>query len=313
MARGKSKSAGFSKFRARWWALCEIERQVRRGRSCTCRSLAADLGVDSRTVRRYIAFLREDLGAPIQYDPIDERYELTNPSWTMPNIHLTDEEMVALAVASRSLAALTPHPLAGPLEKLLAKLLDALPEYRKEEIAKLRERVEIVPVAVKSKGAEWVGPLLDAIAEEQTVRMTYHALSRGKDSERRVDPYHLRFFAGAWYLIGYDQALRQFPVFNLARVRNLEVTEDSFRRKPFSAGEYFKHSFGITVGGTPRTVRVRLVGRAARTAGEKIWPEGFTYTPQTDGSGLLVGQVSHMDDLVAWAGSFDGEAIILPD
>jgi predicted DNA-binding transcriptional regulator YafY len=310
MARAKR---GFSKFRSKWWKLCEIERQIRRGRACTCASLARDLEVDPRTIRRDIAFMREDLDAPIQYDPIEQTYTLTNPTWTMPNVHLSEAELVALAVATRSMAAVMPAPFTGPLETLLAKLLDALPEAQRQEMRLLQDRVDFVPSPVSSKGQEWVDLLVEAIRDERVVEMIYRPLSKGKETRRRLDPYHLRFFAGAWYLIGYDYQTKHFPVFNLARVRTLEITDEFYRRRDFSAAEYFRHAVGITVGGPPRSVRVLLTGRAAKTAGERVWPVGFTYTPQGESKGVLAGKLSKLDDLLAWVAAIGGEATILPD
>jgi predicted DNA-binding transcriptional regulator YafY len=295
----KQPGPGFSKFRSRWWAFCKIERQLRRGRVCTGTSLAADLEVNPRSVRRYIAFMREDMGAPIEFDPIDQTYRLTNQTWTMPNVHLSDAELVSLAVATRSFAGVMPAPFAQSLEKLFAKLLDALPEAGRDEIRALQDRVDFVTSPVMSKGQEWVELLMESIRNERVVEMTYYAMSKGKQERRRVDPYHLRFFAGAWYLVGYDHQTKHFPVFNLARVRKMEATDDTFRRKDFSAADYFRNSVGITVGGPPRHVRVLLRGRAAKTAGERSWPAGFTYTHGDDGTGLLAGQVSKLDDLLA--------------
>jgi predicted DNA-binding transcriptional regulator YafY len=304
---------GFSKFRSKWWKLCEIERQIRRGRACTCASLARDLEVDPRTIRRDIAFMRDELGAPIEYDPIEQTYALTNHTWTMPNVYLSEAELVALAVATRSMAAVMPAPFTTPLETLLAKLLDALPEAQREEVRSLQGRVDFVPSPIASKGQEWVGPLVEAIRDERVVEMTYRPLSKGKETCRRLDPYHLRFYEGAWYLIGYDHQTKHFPVFNLARVRTLQITDDSYRRRDFSAAEYFRHAVGVTVGGPPRSVRVLLTGRAAKTAGERVWPIGFTYTPQGEGKGVLAGSVSKLDDLLAWIAAIGGDATILPD
>lgn len=51
---------------------------------------------------------------------------------------------------------------------------------------------------------------------------------------------------------------------------------------------------------------VCLTGWVARTASERIWPVGFRYTPQVDGSGVLVGRVGRMQDLLAWIASCEG-------
>jgi len=306
------KKRTFSKFRGKWRAFSEIDRQTRRGRACTCRSLARDLEVDPRTVRRYIAFMRDEMDAPIEYDPIDQTYKLTDQTWTMPNVHLSEAELVALAMAARSIAPALPAPFIQTLDGLIAKLLDALPQARREELRLLQEHIDFVPAPVNSKGQEWVGPLVEAIRDERVVEMIYYALSKGKESRRRVDPYHLRFFAGAWYLIGYDHQTKHFPVFNLARLSELKITDDNYRRKDFSAAEYFRHAVGVTVGGSPRPVKIMLSGRAAKTASERIWPDGFTYTSQALGKGVLSGQTVHLEDLLSWLASIGGDAEILP-
>jgi predicted DNA-binding transcriptional regulator YafY len=187
-----------------------------------------------------------------------------------------------------------------------------LPEDLREEMASLGEKVDFVPSVAPSKGQEWVGPLMDALRERFTVDMTYFASGRNAETVRRVDPYHLRFFEGTWYLIGFDHLTEHIPVFNLARIRTLQITEETFKPKPFSVAQYFKHAFGITAGGTPRPVRIRLTGRAAKTAAERIWPAGFVYSP--DGkTGILSGQVGKMDDVLYWIASQQGEATLLAD
>ena len=301
---------GFSKFRSRLWAFVEIERQIRRGRACTGPSLAHDLEVDPRTIRRYIQFMQNELGAPIEYDPIEQTYRFAHGSWTMPNVHLSDRELTALAVGLRSLAEVMPLPFIKPLEGLFAKLIDALPANHREEIQRLKERVDIVPVAIASKGSEWVEPLMQAMRDETSVEIDYYILGKRKAGKRRVDPYHLRFFAGAWYLIGYDHQTTYFPVFNLARVRSFQMTEHSFRRRAFSASEYFQDAVGITVGGAAKVVTIVLSGRAADTVSERVWPKGFTYVANKDGTVTLTGKIGKLDDLLAWVAAAGGDAVI---
>jgi proteasome accessory factor C len=229
----------------------------------------------------------------------------------MPNVHLSDEELTALAVGTRSLSAVMPKPFTKSLDGLLTKLLDVLPESRREEIRLLRESIDIVPTAIASKGVQWVEPLMRAMRDELSVEINYYVLYKRKAGRRRVDPYHLRFFAGTWYLVGYDHSIKRLPIFNLARIRELNPTERSFRRKPFSASDYFRDAIGITVGGRSRRVRIRLTGRVAETAGERVWPDGFKYFPSNDGTGVIEGHTGKLDDLLAWIASTGGEASVL--
>jgi predicted DNA-binding transcriptional regulator YafY len=311
MAREK-----FSKFRSRLWKVVAIDRQLReqfrRGRPCTKQSLLDEISGNERTLRRLIELMRIDLDAPIEFDRALKSYKYTHPNWICPNVHLDEDELQALATAVQAIQPVTPAPFAERLDQLLAKLLDALPEARRAEIRRTQEQIEIIPAPVRSKGAQWVAPLLKAMRDELSVDMTYHAMSKDCESERRFDPYHLRYDKGAWYAIGYDHLTRHFPVFHLARIRKLTVSEDIFTKRPFDAKTYFKDSFGIIVGGKAQTVRIKLTGWTARTAGEKIWPAGFSYQATSEDEGILTGRVGDFTELGAWVAACQGDAKILP-
>ncbi|NNM87326.1 MAG: WYL domain-containing protein [Phycisphaerae bacterium] len=303
----------FSKFRSRWWAFCKIERQLKAHLACNTQSLAADLQVDARTVRRYIEFMRDDLGAPIIFDRPSQSYKFSHTTWSMPNVHLSLEELQSLAVAVKSITPTVPAPFAQPLESLLAKLLDALPEDDQMEIRRAQKQIVFLPVPVSSKGSAWVGPLLEAIRGEWTVDMVYFALSRNQETQRRFDPYHLRYFMGTWYVVGYDHLTKHWPVLNLARIRKLTVTEDFYRVRSFDPDIFFKNSFGISVGGTPQKVSIKLTGWNAKTAGERIWPPGFTYKDVGPDEGILTGLIANPADLELWIASCQGDAEMIAE
>lgn len=82
--------------------------------------------------------------------------------------------------------------------------------------------------------------------------------------------------------------------------------------RPFDSKKYFKGSWGITVGGTPTLVRIKLTGWSALTAAERLWPEGFTYKPTGLESGILSGQVNNLTDIQLWVASQQVTAEILP-
>ena len=307
----------YSKFRSRLWKIVEIDRQLReqwrRGRPCTKQSLLDRLeGIDERTLRRLIELMRDDLGAPIEYDRTLQTYKYTHPNWVVPNVHLDEDEMHALATAVQAIRPVMPPMLSERLNKLLSKLLDALPENQRDEVRRAQGQVEFVPGPVLSKGAEWFEPLHRAIAGRLSVDMTYYVQSKEQETQRRFDPYYLRNYQGAWYVAGYDHLTSYWPIFKLARIRALSVSDDPYKVQPFSAVEFFKNSLGIMVGGEPQSIQVKLTGYAASTADECIWPKGLTYTATGDKEGILAGRIAQTADLMQWVASFQGEAEILP-
>ncbi len=302
----------YSKFRQQWWKYAEIARQLRSGQKCTMRSLATALEVNPRSVRRYIGVMCEELDAPVAFDRVSGSYRLTNTTWTMPaNICLGVAELQTLAVAVQAVRPVIPAPLTEQLDKLLAKLLDGLPEVEREEIRRTQGQIEFVPAAILSKGVEWVAPLLHAIREERSVDMSYYVRTKDCQTQRRFDPYYLRNYQGTWYTVGYDHLTQYWPILNLARIGSLTLSEDIYQVRKFSAADYFKDSLGVMVGGTPGPVRLRLTGYAASTADERIWPSGFTYQAIKPDEGILSGHLANLTDLLHWVSSFQCEAEIL--
>ncbi len=59
-------------------------------------SLARLLGVSMRTVRRDIEFLRDSIGAPIAYNPIERGYEYTEEPYRFPEVEMSEGEILAL-------------------------------------------------------------------------------------------------------------------------------------------------------------------------------------------------------------------------
>lgn len=307
----------YSKFRSRMWKLVEIDHQLRmqarQGRPCTKQTLLEVLEVDERTLRRLIELMRDDLGAPIEFDRNLQSYKYSHPNWICPSVHLQQEDMDVLAMAVQAIRPVLPEPFSQRLDNLLAVLLDALPEARRDELRQTQGQVEFVPVAVRSKGDQWFEPLRRAIAGRTSVAMTYYVLSRQEATQRIFDPYYLRYYLGAWYSVGYDHRTKNWPVFNLARIRALAETGEPYKVRAFSAARYFNGSLGVMVGGKPQRVRVRLTGYAAATSDERIWPPGFSYRATGPKEGILSGQVTNMVELMQWVASCQGDAEILPE
>ncbi len=307
----------YSKFRSQWWKVLEIDRQLQeqfhRGRPCTVQSLAEKLEVNARTIRRLIELLRDDLGSPIEYDRALQSYKYTHPNWVMPNVNLDEAQMQTLAIAVQAIRPVLPATMSERLDSLLAKLLDALPESRRDEVRRAQGQVEFVPAPVLSKGADWFEPLHRAIAGQLSVDMTYYVPGKDVKTQRRFDPYYLRNYQGAWYVVGYDHLTKHWPIFKLARIRALTVSDDAYAPRKFSAAEYFKNNLGVMVGGESMPVRIRLTGYAASTADEQVWPPGFTYQVAGPKEGILCGQITNLIDLIPWVASFQGDAEILPD
>ena len=77
-----------------------------------------------------------------------------------------------------------------------------------------------------------------AISRRKTIEFTYYTMERGETEKRKVDPYHLVFRGGQFYLIGHSHERDAVRVFRLSRIQG-KVGYASKAEHDFSPPEDF--------------------------------------------------------------------------
>ena len=144
----------------------------------------------------------------------------------MPPLAFTDDELEALVLGLREVAVIGDPALAGAAVAALGKLKSRLParQTHRLEHAVLDARRFRRPPA---PGID-VATLRRATWEEVTVSFAYEDAA-GRASQREVDPLSIVYFQESHMLMAWCHLRRDFRVFRLDRMRDLEVTKRSFR------------------------------------------------------------------------------------
>jgi predicted DNA-binding transcriptional regulator YafY len=195
----------------------------------TVGDLATRLGVDERTVRRYVEHLH-DLGIPVQarrgrYGG----YQLAR-GFKLPPLMLTDDEAVAVALglaAGRRSGLLTADVAAA--DSAMAKLHRVLPAALANRLAALLSVAEFTtPIrSGAAPGATVLLELADAAQRRRTVSIDYTAWDR-RSSQRLLDAYGLVFHSGRWYVTGHDHTRGAVRTFRLDRIARVQPAEGAY-------------------------------------------------------------------------------------
>lgn len=220
------------------------------------RILAERLEVSDRTLRRDVDHLRE-LGYRISaIKGPDGGYRLA-PGSELPPLLFDDDQAVALAVALQTTAA------AGAADGEAA--LRALSTVRQVMPSRLLHRIDAVAftsLPAQDSATRVVDPnvliaVSSAARERHVLRFDYAPVGRSGDdasSRRRVEPHHVVFARGRWYLVAWDLDHDDWRVFRLDRTTPLIPTGPRFvpRRVPggdvhdFLAGRFKGSEHGNT-------------------------------------------------------------------
>jgi len=289
----------------------------------TTAELADRLGVDGRTVRRYVDHL-VDLDVPVE--SVRGRYGgyRLAPGYRLPPLMLNDDEALAVLlglVAGRRAGLLTTAGTAS--ETAAAKIRRVLPE-------RLARRLDSVleSLAFTAPPGEFATPetgvlltIADAVRHRRPLSIRYTARD-GRRSERTLHPYGIVTHSGRWYVTGNDPGIDQDRTFRLDRIADARTLPGSFEppagldpaQRVLSglAEAAYRHEVSLRIQGTVEQIRARLPTSVAKvqesTPTEGTDPEGAD--PDT-GRWLRVElRVERLDWLPAVLASLDRPFVI---
>ncbi len=243
------------------------------------------LGVDERTVRRYVNHLL-DLDVPVE--SVRGRYGgyRLAPGYRMPPLMLTDDEAVAvlLGLVGTRRATLQPDT-AVAVESATAKVHRVLPRAL---AARLDALVTATSYADKGRipTTPETGVLLtvaQAAVQRRPLAVTYRD-KNDRSTERLFEPHGIVALQGRWYATGLDSLSGQVRSFRLDRIVHAVIQQGQFSVPggfdPAAqvieavSGASYRHAVSVRVQGSERMVRMRMPGSIATiepVSGEPGW------------------------------------------
>jgi predicted DNA-binding transcriptional regulator YafY len=206
--------------------------------------LAKRLGVDVRTLRRYVAALQE-LGIPIEGQRgVGGGYRL-RPGYRLPPLMLSDDEAVVVVLGLVAARRFGLDTESAASEGALEKIHRVLP-------TRLRTQVEALETALGFTAATSAGVpvpgdtvllLAAAIRRRRRVRTEYRSYS-GATTKRELSPHGLVVNAGRWYLAAHDHGRGEPRTFRIDRMSGTTTGDEPALAPPdgFDAVAYVSSS-----------------------------------------------------------------------
>jgi predicted DNA-binding transcriptional regulator YafY len=160
-----------------------------------------------------------------------ENYSLRPENFHLSPIAFTDKELAALQTALSLLDG--EFAYAEPLRLALQQITWGRPSPLRAP----EQRSVALGITASAGGHELSARLAKvetAIFRNKTITFDYYTMERDEVGARRVDPYHLLFQGGQFYLLGYAHERKAIRVFRLSRIRGkvsyATKAEHDFRR-----------------------------------------------------------------------------------
>jgi proteasome accessory factor BC len=146
-----------------------------------------------------------------------ELYSLPPENFYLDAIKFSDDELAALSTALLLLSE-GEFAYAEPLRLALQQVAWGHPNPLKEG-----EHAPVEMAMTASAGGRDLSQRLSkietAISRRKTIEFTYYTMERDETAKRKVDPFHLVFRGGQFYLIGHSHERDAVRVFRLSRIQ----------------------------------------------------------------------------------------------
>jgi predicted DNA-binding transcriptional regulator YafY len=244
------------------------------GGTRTVAELADRLGVEGRTVRRYVDQLI-DLDVPVE--SVRGRYGgyRLAPGYRLPPLMLSDDEALAVLlglVAGRRAGLTTTERTAN--ETASAKIRRVLPKHIARRLDTLLEALAFTdqPGEFGTPDAEVLLTIADAVRHRRPVSIRYTDRD-GRRSERTLHAYGIVAHTGRWYVTGKDAQVGEDRTFRLDRIADARALPGSFETpvgpgpaqrvlSGFATAEY-RHEVTLRIHGTVEQIRAHLPASVA--------------------------------------------------
>ena len=292
--------------------MLRIHEFLQDGRQTNCTKLAEELEVSTKTIMRDLAFMRDQLDLPCEYDPRTFTWRYAYPVKSFPTVQISEGELLALLVAQKALEQYQGTPyhdqLAHAFEKIASGLNDRISFSPSGTLA----NISFHRAGLGRSDLRLFEKLTRAVNESREIAFAYRKPRRPALEPRRVQPYHLANRENAWYLVGHDLDRGSLRTFALARMQTLAVSERRFERPAeFSPAKFFGKAFGAFVGTGDYRVVLRFDATVADQIRERCWHESQETRDLPDGGLEFTVQLGGLDEILRWILGWGGDVEVL--
>ncbi len=281
--------------------MLRIHEELRRGAFTNCTKLAETLEVSRKTVVRDIAFMRDRLELPIEFDSRINAYRYTHAVSAFPTVQVSEGELLALLVARKALEQYRGTPFHRQLEVSFEKLTGGLKDRISFSPADELQSVSFKNIGLGKADMAVFNTLSGATLRQHEVEFDYRKPAETRTARRRVQPYHLAHRENLWYLVGFDHERAALRTFALPRISNPHVLKAQFiRPADFSPEKFFASALGVLGGERNYRVVIRFSAAVAVRVREREWHESQELRDLPDGRLQLRLQLGALPEIERW-------------
>lgn len=205
-------------------------------RILTSTTLAEKFGVSARTIYRDIKALGQ-AGVPI-FAEDGKGYSLME-GYRIPPVMFTENEANALITAEQLVLKNRDSSLIKEYTEAINKIKAVLLYSTKEKADLLSKRIAVSPAIPNTSTSNSLTLIQNALTDFKVLKITYRSEHKDEKTERNIEPFALYYnLQESWTLIAYCRLRKDYRMFSLGRILQIEPLDLSFMPHKLTLKEY---------------------------------------------------------------------------
>jgi predicted DNA-binding transcriptional regulator YafY len=254
----------------------KIEMLIRHRGHVSFATLLEELEVSPATLKRDLEFLRDRLGAPIDYDRDLNGYrfgaDYRGQKHELPGLWFNERELYSLLMAYQLLGEIDDE---GVISRHLQPLLDRIHQMLgggEAEAKALLQRVRIISPAKRPVPGPHFELVAEGLLKRRRLHMRYLTRGRREVGERDVSPQRLVHHRNTWYLDAWCHTREKLLRFALDAIEQAQLLDARSKDIPLSKVQAeMDAGYGIYAGSRPHWATLLFEAQAAQWASRELW------------------------------------------
>ncbi|MHA4808969.1 helix-turn-helix transcriptional regulator [Flavitalea flava] len=210
--------------------------QLQTKKLITATILADKFNVSVRTIYRDIRAL-EQSGVPILTEE-GKGYSLME-GYRIPPVSLTESEANALITAEQFVLKNRDASFVKEYTGAISKIKSVLGQTTKENANLLSDRIAISQNNTNDRTSNYLSTLQLALTNFSLTKIDYQKQDAKETSTRIIEPFALLSTQENWLLVAWCRLRKEFRLFRLDRIKNLQIQSEKFEPHKMTLKEYF--------------------------------------------------------------------------
>jgi predicted DNA-binding transcriptional regulator YafY len=264
------------------------------------------------TIEKDLFNMRMEHDAPLKYSKKNGGYFYEDPSYSINDIPLTEDDLESIQFAVNTLQQFRDVEMFKYFGQAIDKIVDRVAIESKQSLSQEDPIVQFEK-AFSSGGNEFLPIIYEAIISKRQVGFKYQSFISIEEKQRIVSPLLLKEYRNRWYLISFEDSKRTILTFSLDRMKNVVILDNLLQiPEGFDSKKYFEYSMGITAyEGDPEIIQIKADSVASKYIESQPFHHSQRILNQTAQHTVFEIKVFISEELIRTLLSFGGEIEIV--